>query len=102
MGHEFILEKIRTAIGISAGYREHEVDILLIGDSVYFPIIPMGQGQLGKIARACEFNGLDFFVDEKSLKDRKIDPVKIKDPFKILSRDAIRELCNKSEVVLSI
>jgi sulfur relay (sulfurtransferase) DsrF/TusC family protein len=102
LGHEFILEKIRTAVGISAGYKEHEVDILLAGDSVYFPLMPIEQGHLGKITRASQFNGLEFYVDLESLKERNVDPGKIKEPLKILGRDEILALCKNSDVVLSI
>lgn len=102
LGREFILEKIRTAVGISAGYKEHKVNVLLAGDSVYFPIMPTNQGQLGKMTRASKFNGLEFFVDKKSLDERKLDLEKIIDPFTIVSRDEIRVLCEKSDVVLSL
>ena len=93
---------LRTALGMSVGYKEHNVDVLFTGDAVFFLKMPGDQDTLKKFARTFTLLGSNLYIDEKSLEDKKIDRKLVVEPFKVKGRDEIIELYRNAEMTASM
>jgi sulfur relay (sulfurtransferase) DsrF/TusC family protein len=96
-----IIENLRTSLGITAGYKEHQIDLLFTGDSTYFLLFLKEYDELAKYLKSLEFAEARLYFDEKSLIERNIDRNLAKEPYIILTRDEISDLFNNSSFNLS-
>jgi len=100
-GENELKAKLRLTLGISAGYREHKVDMLLVEDAVYFVRVFKENKSLEKYMKSFQYNDFKVFLDGESLKNRNIDE-KFTDGFKTINRDELRELFDQADMIISI
>ncbi|MCD4785488.1 MAG: DsrE family protein [Candidatus Eremiobacteraeota bacterium] len=100
-GENELKAKLRLMLGISAGYKEHKVDMVLVEDAVYFTKILQGNKALEKYMKSFHYNDFNIFVDAESLKNRNIKKP-ISEDFKTLNRDELKELLDQSDMTISI
>jgi sulfur relay (sulfurtransferase) DsrF/TusC family protein len=97
-----IQEGLRTALGTTAGYREHKVDVVLTGDSVYFMNIPEDGNSVKKFIEGTKLIGINIYLDEKSLEERNLDKEKVPEPFMTADRKKIFDLLKSADVNFSL
>jgi sulfur relay (sulfurtransferase) DsrF/TusC family protein len=97
-----IQESLRIALGTTAGYKEHKVDLVLTGDSVYFMTVPRDENNIRKFLEGASLIGVDIYLDEKSMEERKLDKENIAEPFRIADRKQIFELLKNADVNFSL
>ncbi len=102
MGKTYIDHILRCALGMSAGYKEHRISVLFTNDSVLFALIPLDHGSSAKLVKALRYLDASLYLDKVAIEDRNIDSELIEGPFRIMDRDSIRELLNKSHFTVSI
>lgn len=102
LGKSSIVEKLRAALGMSAGYKEHKINLVLTGDAVYLLRMQGGEDLLDKFIRTYELIDADLFIDEVSAKDRNVPLDEVPKPFKVINRDEIYKLLKESDLTASL
>lgn len=102
MEETFIEDDLRTSLGMSAGYKDHQVDLLLTGNAVYLLNILQNHNLLQKFIKIFSLLDSTIYLDKKSIEEHNIDTGQIEKPFKLSTRDEIIKLMNKSGFVLSL
>lgn len=100
-GENELKAKLRMTLGISAGYKEHKMDLVLVEDAVYFVTVLQDNKALEKYMKSFHYNNFNVFVDAESLKNRNINRP-IPENFKTLNRDELKELLDQSDITISI
>lgn len=101
-GESDIREKLRLSVGITAGYKEHTVDFVLMDDAVYLIMVTGETPGIAKFVKSFSFNKSRIFIDSDSLTLRNIDPDSVPEPFKIIDRNKLSELMKESDLTISL
>lgn len=101
-GESDIREKLRLSVGITAGYKEHTVDFVLMDDAVYLVMITDGTPGVSMFVKSFSFNKSRIFVDSDSLTLRNIEPDSVPEPFRVIDRDKLGELMKESDLTISL
>ncbi len=102
VGDSDIMEKLRLTLGVTAGYREHKVDLVLFGDAVYLLQVPKDQAGLEKFFKSFQYNDFKIFVDSASAKTRNLKLDSPESPFKALEREELLKLLDGAEMTISL
>ncbi|MCE1246090.1 MAG: DsrE family protein [Firmicutes bacterium] len=97
-----VTERLRFALGVTAGYYEHKADLFLVEDAVYLLKISGQSGEASRYLNSFKLNGFSIYVDLDSIRERKIDEKLIEAPFVKLERQKLPELMEQSDVVFSL
>lgn len=101
-GESDIREKLRLSVGITAGYKEHTVDFVLMDDAVYLIMLTDETPGISKFVKSFNFNKSRIFVDSDSLTLRNIDPDSVPGPFQLIDREKLGELLKESDLTISL
>ena len=102
LGKTYVDHVLRSVLGMSAGYKEHKVNILFTSDSVLFALMPTDQGQTAKMVKALKLLDASLYLDKKSLDERNIEQDLIEEPFRSVDRDSIMDLLRQSQLTISM
>jgi sulfur relay (sulfurtransferase) DsrF/TusC family protein len=102
LGETFVNEALRTALGISAGCKEHKVDLLLYGDSVHMIRLPMADTYMGKLLRTLACQDSVIYLDKASLEERKLLLPSFPAPFAVIEREEIPALFRQADMNISL
>ena len=101
-GESDVREKLRLSLGLSAGYKEHNVNLVLTGDAVYLVNVPEESSGILKFIKSFKYNNANIFVDTDSLSWRNLVVDSIPAPFKKLDRDNMSKLLKESDLTISL
>ena len=99
-----IKETFRTALGMTAGYLEHKVDLLLTKDAVFFLKQEKDKDMIDKFVKTFFLLDSKIHIDKDSLEEKglKGDELDLKDPFVLTEREDILKLLQDSEITLCL
>ena len=99
-GSIFYTEGLRAAVGVTAGIDEHKVDVIFLGDGVFFALKNVARddskGYLGTLAKL----GTKLYAEEESLNDRKIAKDALAGDVEVIQRKKVLELYQKSDATI--
>jgi len=101
-GESDIREKLRLSIDITAGYKEHEINLVLIQDAVYLAKIPEETNGLGQFLKSFKLNNSRIYVDMDSMKLRNINFDSLSVPYLKLEREELMKLLVDSDMTISL
>lgn len=101
-GEKFIVENFRTALGVTAGYREHRVDLLFTGDAVFFVKMQDYDTLIKKFLNSFKLLGSNLYLDMKALQDRNINSSDVPEPFIVATRDEILDFYRYSSLNINL
>jgi len=90
-------EGLRAVLGATSGIDEHEVDVLYLGDGVYFALRGVDRSDTLKYIDTLAKAGRKLKVDQLSLEERRIAREDVAPDVEVISRPAVRELIAKAD-----
>lgn len=97
----FCMEGLRSVVGTHLAINEQEVKTLFLGDGVFFGIKTLKEDGFTKFTETLKSMGMEFYLEEESIQQRKIEKTLIREDFKILSRQDIFKILQESDHTLS-
>lgn len=101
LGNGDIIEKLRLALGVTTGYKEHKASLVLLDDAVFFHTMPVEINQIGKFIKSFNFNNFDIYIDSESASQRSLN-LDFKPPFKKLDRNQLLKMLDECDITISI
>lgn len=99
-GSIFYTEGLRAAVGVTAGIDEHKVDIIFLGDGVYYGLKNVDRtdalGYLGTLEKL----GSKLYAEEESLKERNISADKLASDINVIPRSKVAALFKEADATI--
>lgn len=90
-------EGLRAVLGATSGIDEHEVDVLYLGDGVYFALRGVDRSDTLKYIDTLAQGGRTLKADQVSLEERGIAHEDLAADVEVISRSAVRDLVAKAD-----
>ena len=90
-------EGLRAVVGATSGIDEHTVDVVYLGDGVYFALKKTNRKDCAKYIDTLAQSGCRLKAERESLEARKISPQELADDVEVISRDAVRKLVARAD-----
>jgi sulfur relay (sulfurtransferase) DsrF/TusC family protein len=92
VGSVHFAEGLRATVGATAGTDEHEVDVLYLGDGVYFALKNVDRTDTAKYIETLSQGGRKLKVEQESLDERGISRDALAGDMEVISRAAALKL----------
>jgi len=99
-GSIYYAEGLRAALGVTAGIDEHTVDILCLGDGVYFALKEADRGTAPGYLERLQSLGSHIKVEQESLAARDILEEELAEDVEIVSRGEVLALLEKADATI--
>lgn len=96
-GSVFYTEGLRAVVGITSGIDEHTVDVVYLGDGVYFALRGVDRADTLKYLSTLAKAGCRLKVEKESLAARGIKEEELAPNVEVVPRSAVRELIAKAD-----
>jgi sulfur relay (sulfurtransferase) DsrF/TusC family protein len=90
-------EGLRAVVGATSGIDEHEVDVLYLGDGVYFALRGVDRGDTLKYIDTLAKGGRKLNVERESLQERGVALEDLAPDVEVVPRSAIRQLIAQAD-----
>ena len=90
-------EGLRAAVGATSGVDEHQVDVVYLGDGVYFALQKVDRKDSAKYIETLAQSGCRFKAERESLEARGIGREELASDIEVISRDAVRALVAQAD-----
>ncbi|MFP4496837.1 MAG: DsrE family protein [Vulcanimicrobiota bacterium] len=97
-----LIEELRTSMGVSAGYREHRINMVFTSDAVYALKLSENNEIFSRFLKAFSMLDSKIYIDKKAAEDRNISLENIPDFFMAVDRKKISELYQESDMNFSL
>jgi sulfur relay (sulfurtransferase) DsrF/TusC family protein len=98
---DFCIEGLRAVVGTHLSIEEQQVKTVILGEGIYFALKDMKQDGFQKYLKTFKGMGMDIFLEEEALNERKLSREMISEEFKIIPREEILKLFLESDHVLA-
>lgn len=99
-GSIYYTEGLRAAVGVTSGIDEHKVDVLLLGDGVYFALNDVDKKDSSKYIQTLRGINSNIYAEEESLKERGLSNKELSDFVKVISRkDALKLILDADHTI---
>lgn len=99
-GSIFYTEGLRVAVGVTSGIDEHTVDVLYLGDGVYFALKDVDRSDSAKYLFTLSAHGTNLKAEEEALRARNISDSDLADDVEVISRDEALQLVRRADVTI--
>ncbi|MDO8673260.1 MAG: DsrE family protein [Dehalococcoidia bacterium] len=99
-GSIYYTEGLRAVVGVTSGIDEHTVDVVYLGDGVYFALKGVDRTDSVKYIGTLAGAGTRLKVERESLEARGIRPDEVADDVKIVSRGDVAYLLFRADVTI--
>lgn len=96
-GSIFYTEGLRAVLGATSGTDEHTVDVVYLGEGVYFGLKKVNRADTAKYIHTLVQSGCRLKVEHESLTAHGITPEELADDIEVISRDTVRELLTQAD-----
>lgn len=93
-------EGLRAVVGATSGIDEHTVDVVYLGDGVYFGLKKVDRADSTKYINTLAQSGYRLKAEQESLDARGIAREELADDIEVISRDAVRELVARADFTI--
>lgn len=90
-------EGLRAVVGATSGIDEHEVDVLYLGDGVYFALRGVDRSDTLKYIDTLAQAGRKLKVERESLQERGIAHQDLAPDVEVIPRSAVRDLIARAD-----
>ena len=99
-GSIFYTEGLRAAVGVTSGIDEHTVDVLYLGDGVYFALKDVDRSDSAKYLGTLSALGANLKAEKGALQERNISASALADDVEVISSDEALELVRKADLTI--
>jgi sulfur relay protein TusB/DsrH len=99
-GSIFYTEGLRAAVGVTSGIDEHTVDVLYLGDGVYFALKDVDRSDSAKYLSTLSAQGANLKVEREALQARNISDSDLADDVEVISRDDVLQLVRRADATI--
>ena len=96
-GDVYYTEGLRAAVGLTCGIDEHTVDVIYIGDGVYFTLKGVDRTDSSRYIATLAKGGYQLKVEAESLSERGIKKEELAGDVEVISRSQVVVLLNKAD-----
>jgi sulfur relay (sulfurtransferase) DsrF/TusC family protein len=97
----FCIEGLRAVVGTHLSIDEQLVKTVILGDGVYLALKDIRQDDFLKYLKTLKGMGMEVFLEEESLNEKKLSKEIINEDIKVLSREEISKIFQESDHVLA-
>lgn len=99
-GSIFYTEGLRAVVGVTSGIDEHTVDVLYLGDGVYFALKGVDRQDTQKYLSTLAGAGYQLLVERESLQERDIAESALAEDVRVIGRKEAVELIGRADVTV--
>jgi sulfur relay protein TusB/DsrH len=99
-GSIWYTEGLRAVVGVTSGIDEHTVDVLYLGDGVYYALKGVDRADTAKYLGTLSGMGYRLKAEEESLKARGLKKEDLSEDVDVVSRREVLDLINKADVTI--
>jgi sulfur relay (sulfurtransferase) DsrF/TusC family protein len=93
-------EGLRAVIGVTSGIDEHAVDVVYLGDGVYYTLADVDRTDSQLYLGTLEKLGYTLQVEHESLTERGLSAENLAPDVQVIGRDEVLNLINKADVTI--
>lgn len=94
-------EALRTVVGTHLAVDDQIVKTVFLGDGIYFGLKDLKQQDFLKYLKTIKSMKMDIFLEEESIKERKIDKEMLHKDFKVIPRSEILAFLKEADHVMA-
>jgi sulfur relay (sulfurtransferase) DsrF/TusC family protein len=99
-GHIYHSEGLRAALGATAGMEENTVDIVYLGDGVYYTLKNVDRSDARVFLETLSTLGVRLKVERESLEERGVQADEIAEDVEVISRAEVRGLIDRADMAI--
>ena len=99
-GSIYHTEGLRAVVGATSGIDEHSVDVVYLGDGVYFALKGVDRSDSAKYIGTLAKGGNRLKAERESLEARGIGKAELAEDIDVISRSDVLALINKADVTI--
>ncbi len=99
-GSIYYNEGLRAVVGVTSGIDEHTVDVVYLGDGVYFTLRDVDRADSARYIGTLAKNGYRLKVEKESLEARDIGAAELAGDVEVISRAEVLELIKKADLTM--
>lgn len=93
-------EGLRAAVGVTAGVDEHTVDVVYLGDGVYFALKDVDRANCAKYLGTLSAMGATLRAERESLEERGIAEGDLADDIQVIPRAELVDLIQSADLTV--
>src|ERR1035437_1779181 len=93
-------EGLRAVVGVTSGIDEHTVDIVYLGDGVYFTLKGVDRADSAKYLNTLVKLDYPLRVERESLAERGIGEAEVAEDIQIIPRSKVLELVQQADLTI--
>lgn len=101
-GSIFYTEGLRAAVGVTSGIDEHTVDVVYVGDGVYFTLNGVDRSDTAKYLGTLANLGYKLRAERESLAERGIAADRVAPDVALISRQELVDLINRADMTIDL
>ena len=90
-------EGLRAAVGATSGIDEHKVDVVYLGDGVYFALKKADRRDSAKYIDTLAQSGCRLKAEQESMDSQHIAREELAEDVEVISREAVRGLAAQAD-----
>ncbi|MCS6862823.1 MAG: DsrE family protein [Abditibacteriales bacterium] len=93
-------EGLRAALGATAGIEENTVDVVYLGDGVYYTLKSVDRNDTRVFLETLSTLGVTLKAERESLEERGVQADALAEDVEVISRAEVRGLIDKADMVI--
>ncbi|ODS32618.1 MAG: Protein TusC [Candidatus Scalindua rubra] len=99
-GSIYYTEGLRAAVGTTSGIDEHKVNVIYLGDGVYFTLKEVNRNDTENYIATLKKADSKMLVEKESLAERNIEEGNIASDIEIISRSEVLSLIKEVDLTI--
>jgi len=99
-GSIFYTEGLRAAVGVTSGIDEHTVDVLYLGDGVYFALKGVDRRDSAKYLATLSASGVNLKAEKEALQSRDISESDLAEGVEAIGREEALGLVRQADLTI--
>lgn len=96
-GDVYYTEGLRAAVGLTSGIDEHTVDVIYVGDGIYFTLKGVDRTDTERYIATLAKNGYRLKAEAESLAERGVKKDELAGDVEVISRSEVVALLGKAD-----
>ncbi len=99
-GSIFYTEGLRAVVGATAGIDEHTVDVVYLGEGVYYALKGVDRSDARVYLETLSKMGVKLKAERESLEERNVRAEEVAEDIEVIPRAAVHELIAKADFTM--
>ncbi len=99
-GSIYYTEGLRAVVGVTSGIDEHTVDVLYLGDGVYFALKYVDRSDSAKYLATLSAAGVNLRVEKEALQSRDISESELAEGVEVVGHEEALELVRRADLTI--